>query len=127
MDTDDLWRTIHHERARLADLLEALTDDEWNAPSLCAGWRVRDVAAHVISSAAATRTDMVIGVLKSRGSFNRLVDQMARRDGARPTAAILARYRAHQGSRKRPAVTKPLDPLESVLWTPFRRRVRECS
>jgi uncharacterized protein (TIGR03083 family) len=37
------------ERADLADLLETLTPEQWEHPSLCAGWRVRDVVAHVIS------------------------------------------------------------------------------
>ena len=37
------------ERAELADLLGTLTPDQWNAPSLCSGWRVRDVVAHMFS------------------------------------------------------------------------------
>jgi uncharacterized protein (TIGR03083 family) len=37
------------ERRDLADLLDTLTEEEWAAPSLCAGWSVRDVVAHVIS------------------------------------------------------------------------------
>lgn len=45
-DTKDLAR---QERADLADLLAALTPEQWNAPSLCAQWRVRDVVAHVFS------------------------------------------------------------------------------
>jgi len=28
-------------------LLEQLSDEEWRQPSLCAGWTVRDVAAHL--------------------------------------------------------------------------------
>jgi uncharacterized protein (TIGR03083 family) len=37
------------ERADLADLLTTLTPAQWEAPSLCAAWRVRDVVAHVFS------------------------------------------------------------------------------
>ena len=37
------------ERADLADLLATLTPEQWEAPSLCAGWRVRDVVAHMFS------------------------------------------------------------------------------
>lgn len=37
------------ERTDLADLLETLTPRQWEAPSLCQGWRVRDVVAHVMS------------------------------------------------------------------------------
>lgn len=37
------------ERADLADLLESLTPEQWSTPSLCDGWSVRDVVAHVYS------------------------------------------------------------------------------
>ena len=37
------------ERADLADLLAGLTPEQWDAETLCAGWRVRDVVAHVYS------------------------------------------------------------------------------
>lgn len=34
------------ERTDLADLLATLTPAQWEAPSLCEDWRVRDVVAH---------------------------------------------------------------------------------
>lgn len=37
------------ERAELLVTLRQLTREQWNAPSLCARWRVRDVATHVVS------------------------------------------------------------------------------
>jgi uncharacterized protein (TIGR03083 family) len=37
------------ERADLTDLLATLTPAQWEEPSLCAGWRVRDVVAHMFS------------------------------------------------------------------------------
>lgn len=37
------------ERGDIAELLETLTPSQWDAPTLCAGWRVRDVAAHIVS------------------------------------------------------------------------------
>jgi uncharacterized protein (TIGR03083 family) len=41
-------RLARDERADLLDLLGRLTPEQWNAASLCSGWSVRDVAAHVI-------------------------------------------------------------------------------
>jgi uncharacterized protein (TIGR03083 family) len=35
----------------LAERLAELDDGQWNAPSLCALWRIRDVLAHVIAGA----------------------------------------------------------------------------
>jgi len=37
------------ERAQLADLLRSLTPRQWQVPSLCAGWTIRDVVAHMLS------------------------------------------------------------------------------
>ncbi len=47
-DTDPI-RLAQDERADLADLLAGLTPEQWNAPTLCTRWRVRDVAAHIVS------------------------------------------------------------------------------
>lgn len=33
---------------RTAAMLEGLDEAQWNAPSLCEGWRVRDVAGHLV-------------------------------------------------------------------------------
>ncbi|MBY8863054.1 maleylpyruvate isomerase family mycothiol-dependent enzyme [Nocardia sp. CA2R105] len=37
------------ERVDLAEFLATLTPDQWEQPSLCEHWRVRDVVAHMIS------------------------------------------------------------------------------
>lgn len=42
-------RLAREERAELADLLATLAPEQWEAPSLCDGWRVRDVVAHMYS------------------------------------------------------------------------------
>src|SRR5258708_6133547 len=36
------------ERAALIDLLSGLTEGEWEEPTICAGWSVRDVALHIL-------------------------------------------------------------------------------
>jgi hypothetical protein len=43
MTKDEMFAAIVAQRGRLADTLDGLTDAEWNTPSLCAGWRIRDV------------------------------------------------------------------------------------
>jgi len=37
------------ERLEFADFLAGLSPEQWNSPTLCAGWRVRDVVAHTMS------------------------------------------------------------------------------
>ena len=47
MHRDQVWTVIDDQRRGLAGLLDELSDDEWRRPSLCPGWTVRDVAAHL--------------------------------------------------------------------------------
>jgi uncharacterized protein (TIGR03083 family) len=42
-------RLARDERADLAAFLATLSPRQWQAPTLCARWRVRDVVAHVVS------------------------------------------------------------------------------
>ena len=44
---DAVWTGIDDQRSRTADLLEQLTTEQWDHPSLCQGWTVRHVAAHL--------------------------------------------------------------------------------
>jgi uncharacterized protein (TIGR03083 family) len=47
---------VDEERARLLRLLSGLTDDQWQAPTDCDGWSVRDIVAHLAGAAASTAT-----------------------------------------------------------------------
>jgi uncharacterized protein (TIGR03083 family) len=47
--TDSLMTMASAERADLAEFLATLSPQDWEAPSLCTKWSVKDVVAHVIS------------------------------------------------------------------------------
>jgi uncharacterized protein (TIGR03083 family) len=49
VDERSLMEMAREERADLASFLGTLTPDEWAAPSLCDGWSVKDVVAHMLS------------------------------------------------------------------------------
>lgn len=100
MDKELAWQVIHRERAALADLLETLTPEQWEHPSLCEGWSVRDVAAHVISAPEATVGQIAGAVVRAKGSFDRANHDFAQRLSRRPTEAIIADYRRLDGSRR---------------------------
>ena len=116
MDREQSWQVITQQRLSLADLLDGLSDAEWETPSLAAGWRVRDVAAHVAMAAQppGVRT-MLVEAARARGSFHRLNHDVAVRHAARPTADIVDEMRAFAGSRKLPAVTNYRNILFDVL------------
>ena len=114
MDLDDVWRTIDAERLSLADLLDDLSPAEWTAPSLCDAWRVRDVAAHLTLAHMGPGAALV-GAVRARGSFDRMIRDTALRVGLLPTDEYGRRIRAMEGSRRRAPVVSPLEPLIDVL------------
>lgn len=115
MDRTAVWGTIHRERAALADLLGTLTPEEWEHPTLCPGWSVRDVAAHVISSPQVGPGDLLCMLWRGRGNVDRALFLDARRRGRRPVEQILADYRRLDGSRRHPVITSSREPLVDVL------------
>src|SRR3712207_3090221 len=62
------------ERAEMADFLESLSPAQWEMPSLCAGWRVREVAAHVISYEERSPAEMLALLARARFRPGRLND-----------------------------------------------------
>lgn len=100
MNDNEIWLTIDAERTATADMLAGLTDAEWTYPSLCEGWTVREVAAHLTLAPHTTVGGAIRDLAKARGSFNRMIDQTARHSARRPTAEIVADLRGIAGSRK---------------------------
>ncbi|MEU2120118.1 maleylpyruvate isomerase family mycothiol-dependent enzyme [Streptomyces sp. NPDC016459] len=68
---EDVWSIVHAERAALIADLEHLDDAQWDRPSLCAGWTVHDVIAHLVDTARTTRLGFVVGLVRARFDFDR--------------------------------------------------------
>ena len=86
---DPLARETAAERERLADLLAGLDPDEWSADSLCAGWRVREVVAHMTMPYRHTGDTVMAGIAAHGGDFNAFADERARQDTAELSDADL--------------------------------------
>jgi uncharacterized protein (TIGR03083 family) len=113
MDREDVWRAIDDQRRALVELLEDLSDDDWDHPSLCEGWTVRQVAAHVALQNT-TWSAMPRGVLDMirSGGMNGAIHAVACRHALRPTDQIIAEIRDRIGVwRPLPTVTY----LESAI------------
>ncbi|MHC1563020.1 maleylpyruvate isomerase family mycothiol-dependent enzyme [Actinomycetospora sp. C-140] len=101
--TDPLARETAAERERLADLYAALDPDQWAAPSLCTGWRVREVLAHVTMPYRHSSWRVLRGIAAARGDFNRFADRIAHDDTARHAdAELLAALRDNVAHPWRP-------------------------
>ncbi len=90
----DVWSTIHAERAALADDLQALSDGQWETPSLCGGWSVRDVLAHMTATARTTPPGFFLKMLASGFNFQKLQARDIAVERAATPADTLARFRA---------------------------------
>lgn len=60
------------ERTEFADLLDALTPQQWSSASLCQGWTVRDVAAHTIAYLDQGQTRLLANMFRRRWDIDRL-------------------------------------------------------
>jgi uncharacterized protein (TIGR03083 family) len=89
----ELAAEIAAERGELADMLADLPQSAWDLPTLCAGWRVRDLVAHVTMPFRYSTKRFVAELARSRGNFDAMSDRCARRDGAAPTAELLGALR----------------------------------
>jgi uncharacterized protein (TIGR03083 family) len=95
---DNIWTTIAAERGALADDLSHLTPAQWDTPSMCSGWTVRDIVAHLSASIALTPTKFLVGMTKARFNIHRFRnDRIAKHRGADPVQT-LEEFRGLQNS-----------------------------
>lgn len=104
---NDIWPIVHVERAALIADLESLDDAKWELPSLCDGWTVHDVVAHLVDVAMTTRVGFVIDMARARFDFDRQNARgVARARGASPRETLERLRRAAARTSTPPA---PLD------------------
>ena len=89
----DLREAIAAERRDIAEVLSGLPARSWDAQTLCAGWRVREVVAHMTMPFRYSTARFVTEIIRSQGNFNRMADRCARRDAAMPTGELAAALR----------------------------------
>lgn len=116
MDEDRTWGVITQERLSLADLLEGLTPEEWERPSLCPEWRVRDVAAHLaMIPDSPGPLALARAAVRVRGNPHRLNVVVARDRARHSPEQLVAELREHAASRRVPIVTNWRNVLFDVL------------
>lgn len=113
MDTDTVWHHIDTERAWLAELLESLPDEAWQRSSICAGWTVRDVAAH-LALAQTSLHEMLWPALRAGFRYDKVVHDTAVRSRLTHNE-IVKTLRGFVGSRRRVAFITDLEPLIDIL------------
>jgi len=93
MSDNDRQPLVAATYVALADMLDALAPERWETPSLCEGWRVREVVAHVTMPARYSE-DAFMAELGADGfDFTRLSNRIASRDAKLPTSELIANLR----------------------------------
>jgi uncharacterized protein (TIGR03083 family) len=106
----DTWQLVATERSRLAGDLSARGASEWNKPSLCPGWRNRDVLAHVVSTVEITPGRFVVEMIRNGFRFHEMSANNVAALVGQSTEQLLDRVRAGISSHD-----KPPGPVASVL------------
>jgi uncharacterized protein (TIGR03083 family) len=114
VDRDFVFAAIADERRNAANLVECLDDALLATPSLCAGWDVKAVAAHLVSVAADGFWTFQWTTMRHL-SLARAVDELARRRSCLPAAEIATSLRRCADRPTSPPVFGPLDPLADIL------------
>jgi uncharacterized protein (TIGR03083 family) len=94
VDVRDLQSWTAQTYDGLANLLAAGPERAWDASSLCAGWQVRHVVAHVTMPVRLTPEQFGAEMAAARGDVTVLSDTVAARDAALPIAELLAALRS---------------------------------
>jgi uncharacterized protein (TIGR03083 family) len=113
----DPWTMYAAERADIHEFLASLTPEQWNAPSLCKGWRVRDVAVHLLVDEPVAQLGVVRSVVKAASfqfSVHRINAWWIDRNRDRPTDSIVA---AFDGPWRPGPISRKLGPVVGTRAT----------
>src|SRR6266702_2048664 len=98
MDRSDVWTAIDDRRRALVDLLEGLSEAEWRRPSLCDGWTIRQVAAHLaLQNTTWSSLPRLVTDLVRHGGMNGAIHAMACRHAELPVDVIVGEIRGRVG------------------------------
>lgn len=114
MDRDWIFAAVTDERHQIADMVAGLDDAQLAEPSLCSGWDVKAVAAHLVSVAVDGTARFMWTALR-KGSMNAGINALALRRAQQPAGEIVASLRECADRHVSPPGVGPLDPLADVL------------
>ncbi|MGY1822085.1 maleylpyruvate isomerase family mycothiol-dependent enzyme [Geodermatophilus sp. SYSU D00079] len=111
----DTFGQIADERRSLAAQMAGLTSEQQATQSLCSGWSVRDVLAHLVVPLEVGIPKFVLAMLACRGNFDRANVRLAREQARRPFGEIIEVLRQKADSRFTPPGAGPEAPLTDLL------------
>lgn len=110
-----MWPITVAARRSLLETFENLDGPQWETPSLCGSWTVREVLAHLILAAKPPARRYAAALVRARGSFDRANRDLAVADARRSVDDLLDAYRAVITHRFAPPGWPPAAPLGDIL------------
>lgn len=113
----ETWGVVRDEMFDLVDRLADLHDEQWNSPSLCDQWRIRDVLAHMTAGAeGAFDVGWIFKSMLRHGfNYNRWVAADGQRGGQQDPEIVLASFRSAAPSLSASPRGRPVKSLMHVL------------
>jgi uncharacterized protein (TIGR03083 family) len=111
----DTFAEIADERRGLAAVVSGLTGEQQATQSLCRGWSVHDVVAHLVVPLEVSMPKFVLAMVASRGNFDRANIRLTREQARRPLGELTEVLRRKADSRFTPPGSGPESPLTDLL------------
>jgi|SRR5450759_114573 uncharacterized protein (TIGR03083 family) len=93
-DDSELQPAVAAQFQALAELLSSASDAAWNTESLCDGWRVREVVAHMTMPTRYSEDEFMAELERCGFDFTRLSNEIASRDAELPAAWLVTDLRS---------------------------------
>jgi uncharacterized protein (TIGR03083 family) len=111
----DTFEMIAPERRSLADTLSGLDTRQWTSASLCRGWTVHDVAAHLLMPLVTSLPRVLLAMAGSGFSFDRANVKLTASVARRSNDEIVLGLRKHAEHRFKPPGMGYEAPLTDVI------------
>jgi uncharacterized protein (TIGR03083 family) len=111
MDPNLVHERTRADRELVVEFLDGLTEEQWRAPTLCTGWSVHHVAAHLLQPMLVSFGRALVIAVRFRGDTDRVVDHVTRRLARHSRGEILSLLRLHAADRVSPVRVGPMGPF----------------
>jgi uncharacterized protein (TIGR03083 family) len=111
----DYFTHITRQRYAVAELLEGLESEQWASPSLCDGWRVQEMAAHLTMPFRVGKAKFLMSVVGAGGNLARVMDTFARAHSGEPPAQLIGYLRDNAESHFVPPFVTAAAPLTEIV------------
>jgi uncharacterized protein (TIGR03083 family) len=106
----DTWTSISNSRKAFADYLGGLSSADWDKASLCAGWTVKDVVAHMLVIPTVPKGKVFLGFVGSGFNLDKMNAKFVKKlSSEMSTGAMADATRSSADSRSMRMSPKPLE------------------